>query len=107
MCSGPSIVFTAGVQNISGSDPLVFLRLTVADSKRDSRMKNQSASIDASGPAGFFYRQRTPQEKKAGGLGLNKRNRGYPADFEFIERPLSSHSILGTVLKTPLATTEK
>ena len=63
MCSGPSIVFTAGVQNISGSDPLVFLRPTVADSKRDSRMKNQSASIDASGSAGVFYRQRTPQEK--------------------------------------------
>ena len=32
----------------------------------------------------FFFRQRTP-----GGLGVNKRNRGYPADFEFVERPLS------------------
>ena len=53
--------------------------------KRYSRLKNQSASIDASGSGG----QRTPQGKKSGGLGVNKRNRGYPADFEFIERPLS------------------
>ena len=41
----------------------------------------------------FFFRQRTPQEIKSGGFGVNKLNRGYPADFEFIERPLKVFSI--------------
>ena len=36
----------------------------------------------------FVFRHRTPQGKKSGGLGVNKRNRWFPADFEFIERPL-------------------
>ena len=62
-----------------------------ADLKRYSRLKNQSASIDASGPAGFFFVCEHPKKKKSGGLGVNKRNRGYPADFEFIERPLTDH----------------
>ena len=62
-----------------------------ADLKRYSRLKNHSASIDASRPAGFFLVSEHPEEKKSGGLGVNKRNRGYPADFEFIERPLTDH----------------
>ena len=62
-----------------------------ADLKRYSRLKNQSASIDASGPAGFFFVCEHPKKKKSGWLGVNKRNRGYPADFEFIERPLTDH----------------
>ena len=71
-------------------DPLGCLFFCVqADLKRYSRMKNQSASIDASGAAGFFPVSEHPKKKKSGGLGVNKRNRGYPADFEFIERPLS------------------
>ena len=60
-----------------------------ADLKRYSRLRNQSASIDASGSAVFFFVSEHPKKKKSGGLGVNKRNRGYPADFEFIERPLS------------------
>ena len=60
-----------------------------ADLKRYSRLKNQSASIDASGSAGFQPVREHPKKKKSGGLGVNKRNRGYPADFEFIERPLN------------------
>ena len=44
-----------------------------ADLKRYSRLKNQSASIDASGSAGFFSSVNTPRN---GGLGVNKRNRG-------------------------------
>ena len=57
------------------------------------RLKNQSASIDASGPAGFYTVSEHLNKKKSGGLGLNKRNRGYPADFEFIERPLNSRTL--------------
>ena len=68
-----SLGFTAGIR-------LFFC--DQADLRRYSRLKNQSASIDASGSAGFF-RQRTPQETSGGGLGVNKRNRGYPADFIF------------------------
>ena len=40
-------------------------------------------------PLVFFPSANTPR-KKPGGLGVNKRNRGYPAGFEFIERPLST-----------------
>ena len=47
--------------------------------KRFSRLKNQSASIDASGSARFFFVSEQLKEKKSGGLGVNKRNRGYPA----------------------------
>ena len=82
-----SLGFTAGMQKTSGSDPLVFC--DQADLKRYNRLKNQSASIDASGSAGFFFVSEHPKKKKFGGLGVNKRNRGYPAGFEFIERPLN------------------
>ena len=41
-------------------------------------------------PLGFFSSANTPR-KKSGGLGVNKRNRGYPVDFEFIERPLLNY----------------
>ena len=51
-----------------------------------SRLKNQSASIDASGSSWFFFVSERSKKKKSGGLGVNKRNRGYPADFEFIFR---------------------
>ena len=61
-----------------------------ADLKRYSRLKIQTAAIDASGAAVFFPVSEHPKENKSGGgLGVNKRNRGYPADFEFIERPLN------------------
>ena len=33
------------------------------------------------------------KSKKFGGLGVNKRNRGYPAYFEFIERPLKKKTL--------------
>ena len=65
--------------------------------KRCSRLKNQSASIDATGTAGFFPVSEHPKgEKKSGGLGVNKRSRGYPADFEFIERPVSFLLLIGS-----------
>ena len=76
--------------------------------KRCSRLKNQSASIDATGTAGFFPVSEHPKgEKKSGGLGVNKRSRGYPADFEFIERHLKKpfggsvvhQTIIGTALR--------
>ena len=40
-------------------------------------------------PLVFFSSAKTPRKNKSGGLGVNKRNRGYPAAFEFIERPLN------------------
>ena len=40
-----------------------------ADLKRYSRLKNQSASIDASGSAGFFFVSEHPKEKKPAGWG--------------------------------------
>ena len=61
-----------------------------ADLKRCSRLENQSASIDASEPAGFFPVSEHPKKK---GLGVNKRNRGYPTGFEFIERPLNEAAL--------------
>ena len=78
-----SLGFTAGMQFCDQ-----------ADLKRYSRLKNQSASIDASGSgsAGVFFVSEQPR-KKSGGLGVNKRNRGYPADFEFIERPLTETGV--------------
>ena len=42
----------------------------------------------------IFFVSEHPKKKKAGGLGVNKRNRGYPADYEFIERPLSFTNFL-------------
>ena len=83
-----SLGFTAGVQKNKRVGPACFF-CDQADLERYSRLKNQSASIDASGSPGFFPVSEHPKGKKPGGLGLNKRNRGYPADFEFIERPLS------------------
>ena len=53
-----------------------------ADLKRYSRVKNQSASIDASGYAGFFFVSEHPKKKI-------RRVGGKQADFEFIERPLN------------------
>ena len=67
------------------ADPLVYC--DQADLKRYRRLKNQSASIDASGSAVFFPVSEHPK-KKTRRVGVNKRNRGYPADFEFIERLL-------------------
>ena len=49
----------------------------------------------------FFFCQRIPLEK-TGGLGVNKRNRGYPADFEFIERPLNVRSMVKMKQAVPL-----
>ena len=64
-----------------------------ADLKRYSRLKNQSASIDASGSSVFFFVSEHPKKKECGGLEVNKRNQGYPADFEFIEGPLNFVSV--------------
>ena len=49
------------------------------------------AIIDAIGAVDplAFFRQRTTQEKKSGGLGVDERNRGYPGGFEFIEHTLN------------------
>ena len=44
--------------------------------EKNSRLKNQSASIDAGGTACFFFVSEHPLKKKSGGLGVNKRNRG-------------------------------
>ena len=55
-------------------------------------------------PLGFFSSANTPS-KKNGGLGVNKRNRGYSADSEFIERPKSKvccHMLAGMRLSHPL-----
>ena len=82
-----SLGFTAGMQFCDQ-----------ADLKRYSRLKNQSASIDANGSAGFFFVSEHPKKKKSGGLGVNKRNRGYPAGFEFIERPLTVFSLRSPVM---------
>ena len=61
--------------------PAFFLKITHTDTK--------FSEIDASGSAWFFFVSERSNKKKSGGLGVNKRNRGYPADFEFIERTLS------------------
>ena len=88
MRSVNSLGFTAGMQKNKRVGPACFFA-TQADLKRYSRLKNQSASIDASGPAGFFFVSEHPKEKNPPDFfQKNKRNRGYPADFEFIESPL-------------------
>ena len=81
-----SLGFTAGVHQTKRVDPLFFC--DQADLRRNSRLKNQSASIDAGGSAWFFSVSEHVKKKKSVGLGVNKQNRGYPADFEFMERPL-------------------
>ena len=63
-----------------------------ADLKRYSRLKNQSASIDGNGSAGFFLAANTPR-KKIRRVGVNKRNWGYPAAIEFVEHPLRVRSV--------------
>ena len=59
-----------------------------ADLKRYSRLKNKSASIDASGSAVFFFVSEHPK-KKIRRVGGKQAEPGHPADFEFIERPRS------------------
>ena len=63
-----------------------------ADLERYSRLKNQSASIDASRSAVLISSANTIVfqtniifGKKPAGLGVNKRNLGYRADFEWVK----------------------
>ena len=77
-----SLGFTAGVQ--------INKRVGPACSTSDWKI-NRPASMQAD-PFGFFPSANTPRNKP-GGLGVNKRNRGYPADCEFIERTLNKSII--------------
>ena len=63
--------------------------------RRHSLLENQSAGIDsilADPSACFFFYQRTHHGKQSSGLGVNKRNLGYPSDFftvkKFCERTI-------------------
>ena len=76
-CEFAGFYCTAGMQKKKRVGPACFFAT--------KRIFSRLASMQAD-PLGFS-RQRTPQQKKSGGLGVNKRNRGYPAEFEFIERP--------------------
>ena len=84
-----SLVFTAGVQkNKWRVGHACFFATERIWEDRYSRLKNQSASIDARGYSDSFFVSEHGKKNKSGWLGVNKRNRGYSADFEFIERPL-------------------
>ena len=77
--------FTAGMQKNKRVGPACFIATKRIWKDTADWKINRLASMQAD-PLDFFLSANT-KEKKPGGLGVNKRNRGYPADFEFIERP--------------------
>ena len=82
-----SLVFAGGVQNkkLRVGHACIFATERISKDTADWKI-NQLASM-LEDPQ-FFFVSEHAKNKKSGGLGLNKWNRGYPANFEFIERPL-------------------
>ena len=98
-----SLDFTAGVQLNKRVVPACFFATKRIWKDAADWKINWLASMLAD-PLGFFSSANTPS-KKNGGLGVNKRNRGYSADSEFIERPISKvccHMLAGMRLSHPL-----